>query len=88
MNKIFVLSIILVVILAIVKTIIHTRLDLRNGYRIDGSGMKAYEYILPYDKQVSHEDEQLKRMCNILNRMLIISLIVFITIFIARYFFR
>jgi len=74
--------------MAIVKTIVHIKLDVKNGYKIDFSGMKAFEYVLPYDKQVSQEDEKLKRVCNILNRMLIVCLVVFVIAITMRYFLK
>lgn len=85
METAFIISLIFCVIPAILKGIIHVSLDVRNGHRVDFARSKGYVYLLPYEKEVSEEDEKLKRICNYIQRVFVFSLIFFIIISLTRF---
>lgn len=85
MQTIFIISLIFCIISATAKGIIHVILDVRNGHRIDFARSKGYVYLLPYDKEVSEDNEKLKRVCNQLQKLSIGSLLIFIIVFLLRF---
>lgn len=54
------------------KFAIHAFLDYKNGYKVKYSPFLAFEYILPYDKNVQGPYQTLKRRCNILYSVTIV----------------
>lgn len=71
---------------ATLKGITHVILDIRNGHKIDFARSKGYIYLFPYDKNVAEEDEKLKRLCNLFQKLVMFSLIILIIIFFVRFF--
>lgn len=88
MNTLFILSVIFCTVAAMAKGIVHIMLDLRNGYKIEFARSRGYIYFLPYDKEVSPKDERLKRICNFLQKMLTLSVIIFAIIFLIKTFVK
>lgn len=84
MEYFFVISLFAFIILFITKFIIHIMLDRRNGYPIEFGSAWGHVSFLPYDKDVSVEDEGLKKICNKLQKLTIIFLIIFLIVFFAR----
>lgn len=85
MEILFIVSLLTCIISTILKGVIHVALDIRNKHNVDFARSKGYVYFLPYSKNVSEEDEKLKRICNFLHRVFIISLIIFIIVYLVRY---
>ena len=88
MKLLFILSLVLCCVLTFAKGVIHVILDLRNGYKIVFARAKGYVYFLPYDKDVSEKDVALKRICNYLQKIMMISVIIFIIVFLLKFFLR
>lgn len=88
MEKLFILSVVFCCVSAIAKGSIHVLLDLRNNYKIDFARSKGYVYFLPYDKDVSEKDISLKRICNYLQKIMILSLVFFVIIFLFKFILK
>lgn len=71
-----------------VKSIIHAVLDSRNGYKIDYASARGFIYFLPYEKDVSKEDEKLKKACNIFQKLSMLFLIMLVIIYFFRFIKR
>jgi hypothetical protein len=84
MDTFYLTIIILFAISSIAKTIIHIILDSRNGYKVELTGIKAYIYLLPYDKEVDSKYEELKKACNLLQKLQIATLFIFVITFFIR----
>ncbi len=84
MECLFVLSLLSFIVIFIARFIIYIMLDRRNGYPIEFGSAWGHVSFLPYDKDVSEEDERLKRVCNKLQKLTILFLIVFFVVFFAR----
>jgi len=64
----------LFVILLIVKIYLHNQLNSRNGFITRFEIFSMLEYYLPFNKFVSKESEGLKRCCNIIYGIALVSL--------------
>ena len=84
MEYLFIFSLIAFLIILITKLIIHIILDMRNGYPQEFGSAWGHVTFFPYDKDVSPDDEGLKKKCNKLQKLTILSLIVFLIVFFAR----
>lgn len=85
MEFIFIISCIFLVISVIIKGVTHVALDIRNGHKVEFARSKGYDYFLPYDKDVSLEDQKLKRLCNRVQKLFIFFLFIFIIVFLTRF---
>lgn len=85
MNLLFVITVILLLISTIIKTILWVKLDNRNGHKTEIGMGRGYIYFFPYRKDVSQEDIEMKNTCNLIHKIFILSLILFfITFFIKK----
>ena len=85
MQVFFIISLLLFTISFGAKSIIHVILDNRNGYQINYGSSRGFVYFLPYGKEVTVQDEKLKKVCNYLHRVSIFFLATFIIAFSIRY---
>ena len=84
MKILFVISLLLFAIPFSVKSILHVILDNRNRYQVDYGSSRGYVYFLPYSKEVSAKDENLKRLCNYLHKASLFFLVVFVIVFVIK----
>ncbi len=69
----------------ILKFILHAYIDSKNGYSVKLSPFLAFEYVLPYNKNIEPKFQKLKNICNILYR---ISITIFCLTLIALLIFN
>lgn len=84
MEYLFVISLFAFILTFIAKFFTHITLDRKNGYPIEFGSAWGHISILPYDKDVSEEDERLKKICNKLQKLTILFLIIFLVVFFTR----
>ena len=85
MDIVLIIGLTACIIPAILKGILHVILDIRNGHRVDFARSKGYVYLLPYEKDVAIEDEKMKSLCNLLQRVFVIALTIVIIIYFVRF---
>ena len=84
METAFNLSLLFTIASTITKAITHVILDFRNGYKVEFARSNGYVYFLPYKKSIQEKDEKFRRVCNISQKFMIISLIIFLIIFVIK----
>lgn len=84
MQIFYIVSLIFFAIFFATKSVIHIILDSRHGYQIQYGSSRGFVYFLPYDKEVSAENLRLKKICNFLQKISIISLVTFLIAFFSR----
>lgn len=71
------------VLSAVIKCAVHIYLDTKNGHE-SPSGGSGYMYLFSYNDDVAPEYEKTKRFCNIIQKILVISLIMTFLLFIIN----
>ena len=83
---IYKISAALVVVAFVIKAIIYTTLDIRNGHPLTYGKAWGLVDFSPYKKEVSSEDENLKAKCNVLHKISILLLAIFFIAYVIHFF--
>ena len=84
MNFIFIIIGYALSISLIAKIILHITLDVANGYKVMLYRSSLLYYLLPYTKVVKDEFERRKKFCNLLQKLVLINLILFIILLVIK----
>lgn len=73
MHLLFIISGLVLSVSMLIKGGLHFYLDDLNGYEKTISRARGFEYLLPYDKRVDKLYENKKKICNMAQKVLVVS---------------